>query len=99
MAEYAWLLYNEAPGNTGGMTFTLYSRLLQLEPENQDALWFLGFAAYQQGDFSAAVNFWEALTKLLPPEDQTAEHLRTVLAKAREQAKLSTTKSRQKFQR
>jgi cytochrome c-type biogenesis protein CcmH len=84
LAEYAWLLYSEDPNNTAGPALKLYQRLYQLEPGNQDAMWFLGFVAYQKGDYPQALNLWERLLKALPADHPTAEHLRDAIASARE---------------
>jgi len=84
LSDYAWLVFNESPGATTGLVQTLYSRLNKLEPAHPDALWFLGFAAYQQGDFRNAQDQWERLLKLLPAEDPGREHVKQAIASARE---------------
>ena len=84
LAEFAGFLYNEDPQNTGGQVFGLYSRLHQLNPENRDALWFLGFAAHQQGDYRKALGYWDTLLKGLPADSQEGEHLRQIVEKTRE---------------
>ena len=83
VAEYAAFLYEGDPQNTGGQVFGLFSRLLELDPQNRDALWFLGLAAYQQGEHKKAVGYWERLLKDLPADSQEAQHLRAVIAKTR----------------
>lgn len=87
LSEYAWLLYGPDPGNTAEPIYSLYVRLLKLDPDNRDALWFLGLAAYQKGQFAGALKHWERLAKLVPPEDPAAESLRSVINKARERAR------------
>jgi cytochrome c-type biogenesis protein CcmH len=84
LSDYAWLVFNENPGATTGLVATLYNRLNQLEPAHPDALWFIGFAAYQQGDYRQAIALWERLLKLLPAEDAGREHLKQAIASARE---------------
>jgi cytochrome c-type biogenesis protein CcmH len=84
VAEYAVFLYNGDPENTGGQVFGLFTKLLKLEPENRDALWFLGFAAYQKADYRQALKYWEHLLKTLPPDSREAEHIRAITAKTRE---------------
>jgi cytochrome c-type biogenesis protein CcmH len=86
LAGYAWLVYSKDPSHTGEPAFGLYTRLLRLDPENRDALWFLGLAAYQKGEFRKAIANWERLQKGLMPEDPAARHIATVLASAREKA-------------
>ena len=84
LSDYAWLVFNENPGATTGLVATLYNRLHKLEPAHPDALWFLGFTAYQQGDYRKALVQWERLLKLLPAEDPGREHLKQAIASARE---------------
>jgi cytochrome c-type biogenesis protein CcmH len=84
IAEYAAFLYNIDPQKTDGQVFTLYSKLLQLEPENQDALWFNGFVAFQKGDYKQSLKLWEKLLKALPADSKEADHLRMILGKTRE---------------
>ena len=83
VAEYAAFLYDGDPQNTGGQVFGLFSRLYELDPENRDALWFLGFASYKKADHKKALGYWERLLKALPADSQEAEHLRMIVAKAR----------------
>lgn len=85
VAEYAVFLYQGDPENTGGQVFGLFSHLLKLDPENRDALWFLGFAAYQKGDHKQALGYWDRLLKSLPADSPEAEHMRAIIAKTRQQ--------------
>ena len=84
VAEYAAFLYEGDPQNTGGQVFGLFSHLLKLDPENRDALWFLGFAAYQKGDHKQALGYWDRLLKALPTDSPEAEHLRAITAQTRQ---------------
>ena len=85
VAEYAAFLYESDPQNTGGQVLGLFSRLLKLDPGNREALWFLGFAAYQKGDRQQALGHWDRLLKALPADSPEAEHLRTIIAKTRQE--------------
>ncbi len=87
LSDYAWLVFNENPGETTGLAQTLYSRLAKLEPAHPDALWFLGFSAHQRGDYRAAIRYWEPLLKLLPADDPGRRHLQQAIASAREKAR------------
>lgn len=84
LEEYAVFLYEGDPQNTGGQVFGLFSRLHRLDPGNRDALWFLGFAAYQKGDHKRALGYWEPLLKALPADSPEAEHMRSIIAKTRQ---------------
>jgi len=87
VSEYAWLLFNSNPGETAGLVNELYHRLYKIEPNHPDALWFLGYAAYQQGNYRQTLSYWERLLKLLPPGDPGREHLNQAIASARSKAK------------
>jgi len=87
VAEYAGFLYNSNPENAGGQVFGLFTQLLKLEPNNRDALWFLGFAAFQKEDRRKALEYWEHLLKTLPADSREAEHLRQIVAKTRAELK------------
>jgi cytochrome c-type biogenesis protein CcmH len=83
VSEYAWLVFNAHPDRTSGLAHELYTQLNKLEPENPDALWFLGLARYQQKDVRGALSYWERLARLLPKESPEAAELDKVIAKAR----------------
>jgi len=84
VAEYASFLYNVDPQNTGGPVFLLFSKLHKLDPQNPDAMWFLGLAAFQKGEYKQALGFWEPLLKALPAGSKEAEHLSRIIGKTRE---------------
>jgi len=87
LSDYAWLVFNENPGETTGLVQTLYVRLAKLEPAHPDALWFLGFMAFEQGDFRGAVNQWERLLNLLPAEDPGRQHVQQAIDSARQKGR------------
>ena len=87
LSDYAWLVFNENPGVTTGLVQTLYVRLAKLEPAHPDALWFLGFMAFQQSDLRTAINHWERLLKLLPAADPGRQHLQQAIDSARQKVR------------
>lgn len=86
ITDYAWVVYSEDPKNTDGLAFELYSKLYRAQPENPDALWFLGLAAFQHTEYSKSIKYWDRLLKLLPPESPTGQHVREAIAKAKQQS-------------
>lgn len=84
LSDYAWVLYNQDPSYTGEPVSGLYARIIGLDPDHRDALWFLGFAAYQKGDYPQAIVRWKKLRKLIPDGDPAGAQLDSVIAKARE---------------
>ncbi len=85
VSEYAGFLYNGNPQNMNTQVLGLFGRLHELDPDNRDALWILGFAAYQKADYKKALNLWERLLKGLPADSREAEHLRLIVGKTRDQ--------------
>jgi cytochrome c-type biogenesis protein CcmH len=86
LSDYAWLVFSENPAVTTGLAGELYARLARLDPENLDALWFLGLAAYQRGEVPAALRQWERLAKKLPPNSPELAELRRAMNAARASA-------------
>ncbi len=85
LSEYAWLLFGDNPDYTEGPAKTLYERLLALDPNHPDALWFLGLSAYNKSDAKQAVHYWERLAKVLPPDNPALPEVRKAIAKAQGQ--------------
>ncbi len=52
-----------------------FGRVLELEPNHPQALWFTGRAAYEAGDKSAAAAAWKRLLAQLPPGSPEATEL------------------------
>jgi len=67
LANYAWLLYSSNPAQTSGLVNTLFHRLYVQDPDQQDALWFLGLAAYNRRHFHQTLMYWSKLEGKLPP--------------------------------
>ncbi|MBF0140807.1 MAG: tetratricopeptide repeat protein [Magnetococcales bacterium] len=51
----------------------LFKAILQDDPGNQDALWFLGGVAVQSGAVEEARDYWQRLLERLPPGDPNRE--------------------------
>jgi len=82
LSEYAALLYNENPRQTSGQVITLFSKLHELNPDHTGALWFLGVAAYEKGEFRVALNSWEQLAKQLPADSQVLPQIHHAITEA-----------------
>ncbi len=55
-----------------GRPMQLIMRALNLDPQNQKALWLAGTAAYERADFENALIYWKRILAMLPPDSQTA---------------------------
>ncbi len=58
---------------------TVYERILELEPDDGAALWFVGRAAAERGDNATARAHWERLLALLAPGSDEHEAVQTAL--------------------
>jgi len=87
LSAYAWLLFSDNPHYTEGPAKALYARLLALDPNNPDALWFMGLSAYNKSDFKQAVHYWERLANVLPPDNPALPEVRNAIARVQEQAR------------
>jgi len=61
-------------------------RALQLDPNQPTLLGLLGMQAFEQQRYAEAVNYWQQLVNVLPPESAQAEVIQAPLKRARELA-------------
>jgi cytochrome c-type biogenesis protein CcmH len=86
VSEYAWLIYSEDPTRTEGLVFNLYSQLYKLDPTHQDAMWVLGLAAFNKGEFAKATGYWDKLLASLPADTPAREAIRKAIDQAKTHA-------------
>ena len=86
IAAYAAYLMTRDQSRISPETVTLFRKLHRLEPNHAGALWALGFAAYQEQNFSEAIGYWDQLLKLLPPDSEVVPQLKHALDSARSEA-------------
>ncbi len=86
VSEYAWLVYSEDPTQTEGLVFQLYSQLYKLDPKHQDAMWVLGLAAFNKGEFAKATGYWDKLLASLPADTPAREAIRKAIDQAKAHA-------------
>ncbi|HEX8846943.1 MAG TPA: c-type cytochrome biogenesis protein CcmI [Pyrinomonadaceae bacterium] len=87
-----WLEYAEAlalanGSQLQGRPLELINKALQLDPENKEALWMAGTAAFEAQDFRQAISYWERLEKLLPAGSQDAQFVSGRIEEARARIK------------
>ena len=59
---------------------TLLAELLDSDPDNADALWFMGFLDYQQGNKEQTIQRWKRLLGMLPAEGDQARIVRSYMS-------------------
>jgi cytochrome c-type biogenesis protein CcmH len=84
-ADYAESLALANNSQLQGQPLELINRALQLDPNNQKALWLAGHAAYQAKNFQQAISHWEKLEKLLPEGSEGAQSVSASIEDARAQ--------------
>lgn len=62
----------------------LLEQVLQREPAHQKARWLLGISEFQDGRYQAAINIWDDLLALLPPDSDVAQSIQGQIAQARD---------------
>ena len=71
LAYARFLLQGQAPDTpVPGEAVLAFARVIEQDPTNPDALWFLGLAAAQDGDFGAARTHWQGLLDTLDPSSE-----------------------------
>ncbi len=66
----------------------IFNNLLKTNPNQPDALAMLAMDAYVSHAYEDAINYWQRLLKLAPPQSEEANAIRKAIAKAEGQIKL-----------
>lgn len=84
MVEYAESMALASPSRRiDGEAQRLLETALQRTPAHQRALWLLGISRVQQGDNDGAIEYWQRLLALLPPDSDIALQIQEQIAEAR----------------
>jgi cytochrome c-type biogenesis protein CcmH len=86
ISAYAAFLMSRDQSRMSAETVGLFRKLHKLEPNHAGALWALGFASYQEQNFSDAIGYWDRLLKLLPPDSEVVSQLKHAIDSARSEA-------------
>lgn len=82
LADYADVLA-ATTGGLAGRSEELVKKALTLDPNNVQALWMLGSAAFRRQDFATAIELWERGVNALPPGSEDAQALSQIIEEAR----------------
>ncbi len=85
LVDYADVLALVNGKNLQGKPLELIQSALVIDPTNIKGLNLIGTAAFQAGDYTHAVGYWEKLLQLLPPDSPNAKQINTSIANARAQ--------------
>jgi cytochrome c-type biogenesis protein CcmH len=84
LADYADALAMAAGGRFTPETGELLTRALAAEPDNIKALWLAGHWKNQEGDYAAAVEYWQQAAALLPADGEDVAVINQQITRARE---------------
>lgn len=82
LAHYADVVATNAGGHFNDKAVKLIEKALKADPNNAMALWLAGTAVYEGGDAKRAVEIWQKLLAMLPPESDDARELRGAIVQA-----------------
>jgi len=82
LADYADALAMAHGRNLAGEPENLIARSLKLDPNNVKALALAGTAAFERGDYRAAIGFWQQGLPFVPEGTEIAQSMRSGIAEA-----------------
>lgn len=82
LANYADVVATNANGHFNDKATALIAKALKADPDNPMALWLAGTAVYEGGDKARAVQIWQKLLAMLPPDSDDARDLRGAIVQA-----------------
>jgi len=81
LSMYAEEVFNSNPRDPDGKALALYTKLNKLSPKHPDGLWFLGLAAYSEGNLGRTIKLWGQLLTVLPPGSEGYASVRQAISK------------------
>ncbi|TKR56385.1 c-type cytochrome biogenesis protein CcmI [Allopusillimonas ginsengisoli] len=94
LSEYAETLARSNQTGFKGEPTQLLERALSLNPREPFALTLAGAAALERQDYPAAIDYWQQLFELLPPDSDAAQAVENTIKRARrEQAEAVTSEN------
>jgi cytochrome c-type biogenesis protein CcmH len=82
LADYADAIAMSKGESLEGKPMELLQKALNIDPQNQKALWLLGTAHFERGDFTSAINLWKRLQQLIPAGSEDAQAMAANIAEA-----------------
>lgn len=84
LADYADALAMANGESLEGKPVEMLQKALSIDPRNQKALWLIGTAAFERGDFAQAIDYWQRLKSQLPPGSEDAQMMEANIGEARQ---------------
>jgi cytochrome c-type biogenesis protein CcmH len=83
LVDFADVLAVANDRNLSGKPLELINKALKIDPDNIKGLALIGTAAFQAKDYPGAIEYWEKMLKLLPPDTPLAKQITAGVAEAR----------------
>ena len=83
LADYADAIAMANGGSLEGKALQLLKKSVSIDPSNQKALWLIGTALFERGDFVGAIEHWTHLQSLFAPGSEDAASMGANIAEAR----------------
>ena len=85
LLQYADSLAMANGGSLKGKPAELVYKALKQSPNDQTALWLAGMAKAESGTYSQALQYWQRLKKILPPDSESYQELMGLIAEVQAQ--------------
>ncbi|RUR13291.1 hypothetical protein [Legionella sp. km772] len=85
--NYAHALWQQNNQQFSPEIVAIFNQLLSKNPNQPDALAMLAMKEYMSQEYKLAINYWQKLLKLVPPQSQEALAIHKAIAKAQGQIK------------
>ncbi len=85
LLQYADSLAMAQQGSLKGKASELVLKAVKQSPDNQTALWLAGMAKAEAGDYAQALQYWQKLQKMFPPESKSYQEVSNLIAQLQTQ--------------
>ena len=86
LADYADALAMTSGQTLEGKPMEMVQRALKLDPNHEKSLWLAGTAAYNEGNYSGAIDYWNRLLKQMSPGSKESQQVMSIIAEAQDLA-------------
>lgn len=93
LVAYADALAMASGGRMTGEPKAMIDRALTLDPQHGTALWLAGMASNEQGDFTAAIAYWQRLLPIIQDSPESTAEVKTLIARAESQGGTSVAQT------
>ncbi len=85
LLQYADSLAMAHKGSLKGKATELVLKAVNQSPDSQTALWLAGMAKAEAGDYAQALEYWQKLQKMFPPESKSYQEVTSLITQIQTQ--------------